>query len=68
VARGADIPRTLLVPFRVELLSVCCAATNPAFNKEIFLMARHIFLLREADGGGPEAPVISTFGSLTTEE
>ena len=61
-------PRTLLARFRVELLSVCCAAANPAFNSWIFLMARRDFLLRAADGGSPEAPVISTSGSLPTEE
>ena len=31
-------------------------------------MVRHIFLPRVANGGGPEAPVISTSGSLPTEE
>ena len=66
---GAPMPpRTLLVPFRVELLNVCCTAANPAFDSWIFLTARRFFLLRVADGGGPEAPVISTSGSLPTEE
>ena len=68
VAGGADAPRTLLAPFRVELLSVSCAAANPAFNSWIFLMAQHVFLLRAVDGGSLEAPVISTSGSLPTEE
>ena len=65
---GADAPRTLLAPFRVELLSVYCAAANSAFDSWIFLMARRVFLLRAADGGGPESPVISTSGSLPMEE
>ena len=64
MAGGADAPRTLLAPFQVELLNVCCAATNLAFDSWIFLMARRVFLLRAADGGGPEAAVISTSGSL----
>ena len=68
VAGVDDAPRTLLAPFRVELLSVCCAAANPAFNSLIFLMAWRVFLFRAADGGGPEAPVISTSGSLPMEE
>ena len=61
-------PRTLLIPFWVELLSVCCAAANPAFDSRIFLMVWHVFLLRVVGGSGPEAPVISTSGSLPTEE
>ena len=68
VAGGADAPRTLLAPLRVELFSACCAAANPAFDSWIFLTARRVFLPRAADGGGPEAPVISTSGSLPTEE
>ena len=31
-------------------------------------MTRRVFLPRVTDGGGPEAPVISTSGSLPTEE
>ena len=68
MAGGADVPRTLLVPFWVELLSVSCAAANPAFDSGIFLTARHVFLLKAADGGGLEAPVISTSDSLPMEE
>ena len=68
MTEGADAPRTLLAPFRVELLNDCCAAANPAFDSWIFLTVRRVFLLRAADGGGPEAPVISTSGSLPTEE
>jgi len=58
----------LLVPIGVELLSVYCAAANPAFDSRIFFTARRIFLLGAADDGGPEAPVISTSDSLPTEE
>ena len=58
----------MLVPLWVELLSDCCAAANPAFDSEIFFMARCVFLLGAADDGGPEAPVISTSNSLPTEE
>ena len=36
VVGGANAPRTLLVPFRVELLSVCHAAAHPAFDSRIF--------------------------------
>ena len=61
-------PRTLLVPLRVEILSVCCAATNPAFDSGIFFTAQRVFLLGAADDSGPEAPVISTSDSLPTEE
>ena len=68
VAEGADAPRTLLAPLRVELFSAYCAAANPAFDSWIFLTARRVFLPRAADGGGPEAPVIYTSGSLPTEE
>ena len=68
VAGGANAPRTLLAPFRVELLSVYCTAADPAFNSWIFLMARRDFLLRAADGSGLEAPVTSTSGSLPMEE
>ena len=68
MTRGTDAPRNLLAPFQVELLSVCCTADNPAFESWIFLTVRRIFLLRAADGGGPEAPVISTSGSLPMEE
>jgi len=58
----------LLVPLRVELLSDCCAAANPAFDSGIFFMARRVFLLWAAEVGGPEAPVITTSDSLPTEE
>ena len=68
VVGGADAPQTLLAPFRVELLCVCCTTANPAFDSWIFLMGWHVFVLKAADGGGPEAPVISTSGSLPTEE
>ena len=68
MAGGADAPRTLLVPLWVELLSDYCAAANPAFDSEIFFMARCVFLLGAADDGGPEAPVISTSDSLPLEE
>ena len=68
VAGGADAPQTFLAPFRVELLSVCCAAANPAFDSWIFLTVRCVFLPRAADSGGPEVLMISTSGSLPTEE
>ena len=68
MAGGADALWTLLAPLRVELFSACCAAANPAFDSWIFLTVRHVFLPRTADGGGPEAPMISTSGSLPTEE
>jgi hypothetical protein len=58
----------LLVPLQVELLVDCCAAVNPTFDSRILLTARCAFLLGAADEGGPEAPVISTFDSLPTEE
>src|SRR6185436_2468659 len=62
--RGADAPRTLLVPLRVELLSDCCAASNPAFDSRIFFMVRCVFLLGVADDSSPEASVVSTSDSL----
>jgi len=52
----------------VELLSDLCATVNPTFGSGIFFMARHVFLFRAAEVGGPEVPVISTFDSLPTEE
>jgi len=68
VAGGAYAPRTLLVPSGVELLSDLCPTVNPAFGSGIFFMARHVFLFRAAEVGGPEVPVISTSDSLPTEE
>ena len=58
----------MLVPLGVELLNDLCAAVNPVFDSGIFFMAWHIFLLGEAEVGGPEAPVISTSDSLPMEE
>ena len=58
----------MLVPLGVELLSDLCAAVNPAFDSRIFLTVRRVFLLEAAEDGGPEAPVISTSDSLSSEE
>ena len=68
VAGGAGAPRTLLAPLQVELFSTCYATANPAFDSWIFLMVWRVFLHRAANSGSPEAPVISTSGSLPTEE
>jgi hypothetical protein len=68
VAGGTDAPRTLLALLRVELFNACCTAASPTFDSWIFFTVQCVFLPRAADGGGPEAPVISTSSSLPTEE